>query len=281
MELRKPPAMTWRAFLIGLVAPHSVVRMREESLQRRMIGLMRGVQQEHAAVATAATGDAYSYEAGIAHLVGRGLPEDQVREGSMPEAALDACGALIAERLDATRPITVLHVGNFVGVSLAWFTDLMRRRDGQSLVIGLDPNVVHRGIEHPQEHVVSLLNRFQLQRQVLLITGYTMEKNLGDFDPAAMQAAIERDQSCENALSHLARIASGRIDVAVMDGFHESEYLRRELQFVRTLLAPGGLLVLDDVFDWSALDEIARELAGSSELRLLTRDDRFGAWEVR
>src|ERR1700683_2922664 len=104
MELRKPPAMSWRAFLIGLVAPYSLVRMREESLQRQMIGLMRGVQQEHAAVATATTGDTYSYEAGIAHLVGRGLPEDQVREGSMPEAALDAVGALIVERLDAPPP---------------------------------------------------------------------------------------------------------------------------------------------------------------------------------
>jgi predicted O-methyltransferase YrrM len=65
-----------------------------------------------------------------------------------------------------------------------------------------------------------------------------------------------------------------------MDGNHEAPYLRTELGEVRRLLRPGGVLVLDDVFDWRSLTPIARELEDASDATLLTRDERFGAWQM-
>jgi predicted O-methyltransferase YrrM len=66
----------------------------------------------------------------------------------------------------------------------------------------------------------------------------------------------------------------------VMDGNHEPAYLRAELARVGQLLRPGGLIVLDDVFDWRSLNVIARELEASQETRLVQRDGRLGIWQL-
>lgn len=279
MLLRKPPHTTWPRFLAGLCIPYSLGMMARDVLERPDRGLSESLrlQREYEA---AGGGRPFSSAAAVAFLTGRGLPETQVREGSMPPEALERCGAVIRERVDPERSLTILHVGNFVGMSLAWCADFARSWGHGSYVIGVDPNVVHRGIERPQEHVIALLNEFGLQRHVLLLTGYTLAKNVGDAESGSRRRGFERDRSCEDALPLLAALAAGRVDVALMDGNHESAYLRRELTSVRTLLCPGGLLVLDDVFDWRSLADIARELRHAPDLRLLTRDNRFGIWQL-
>src|ERR1700722_2944783 len=68
----------------------------------------------------------YSYQASIEFLCSRGLPRIHVVSGSMPEASLDFCGRHLGGLLPRGRPIVGLHVGNFLGVSLASFADLVR-----------------------------------------------------------------------------------------------------------------------------------------------------------
>ncbi len=267
--------MDWRRFVLGLFVPHSVVMMIGDVLHRpdRRLDESLALQRQHQNERRSAN---YSYEAAVAHLVRRGLPEAPVREGSMGEDSLHRCAELLRTHFDPHRPLTVLHVGNFLGLSLSWFADFTRSWNPESRVVAIDPNVTHRGIERPQEHVIDLLTRFGLQDRVMLVTGYTLGKNPSDLDPDA----FARDQSCENALANLARLAPDSIDVALIDGNHEAPYLRSELREVRTLLRRGGLLVLDDVFDWRSLIPVGRELTESADTTLLMGDGRLGVWQA-
>lgn len=272
--------MPRRWFLLGFFLPHSVVAMAADVLHRPDGSLAESLELQREHLVSRGAQAPYSYEAAVAHLIGRGLAEAEVRGGSMPANSLRRCGELVCSTFAADRPLTILHVGNFVGVSLSFFGDLARTWSADSRVVGIDPNVTHRGIERPQEHVVGLLTRFGLEDRVLLLTGYTLRKNPSDLDPSDPRAQFDRDQSCENALPNLAAVAPASVDVALMDGNHEAEYLRAELGAVRRLLRPGGLLVLDDVFDWRSLTAVAAELEAAADAELLTRDERFGAWRI-
>lgn len=277
--LRKPPFMSWPKFLLGFFLPHSIVTMIVDWLRRpdRRVAEAVALEREHESQRTEQT---FGYESAVAHLISRGLPEDAVRAGSMPESSLQRCREAFESRLEPGRALSLLHVGNFLGISLTWFADFARSWSPRSRVVAIDPNVAHRGIERPQEHVINLLRRFGLDDRVLLVTGYTMRKNLSDMPPEDTPAHFARDESCLDALPHLAALAPGSMDIAVIDGNHEPAYLRSEIAEVRKLLRPGGLLVLDDVFDWRVLAPVARQVDDSPDTTLLARDHRLGVWQV-
>lgn len=98
----------------------------------------------------------------------------------------------------------MLHVGNFLGVSLAWFADSAGAWHQDSLVVTVDPNVTHRGVERPQEHVIDLLTTFGLEDRVLRLTGYTLAKNPSVLPEVDAAARFARDRSCARVLPNLA-----------------------------------------------------------------------------
>jgi hypothetical protein len=192
----------------------------------------------------------YSYEAAIAFAVKQGwLTEFHAREGSVPQTSMER----IAGALDRFAPPSprLLHVGNFVGISLSYLLDW--GRDHGATVFSVDPDIPHRGVDHPQLVVNDLLANFGLTERHLLICGFSLEKNFSNdsvvfegYDPAQAWA---HEAAPENVLPRL--VDTGlTFDAAFIDGNHDSEYLRRELAQLTTLLAPGGLLVLDDVNEW-------------------------------
>jgi len=195
----------------------------------------------------------WGYEAAIAFLTGRGLPESEVREGSMPEPSLAFCAELLGRELGHGRALVALHVGGFVGVSLACFASVLAELHSVSLVVGIDPNISHRGIQRPSAHALELLRHFGLQERVLFVDGFSLHRNLGNdgFDRYDHQidpfAELEEVAAPEQVLPRLRMLGEGRFDLAVLDGNHDAEYLRVELEHVAALLRPGGLLVLDDV----------------------------------
>jgi hypothetical protein len=232
----------------------------------------------------------FDYDVAVAFLVEKGLSETQVREGSMPPVSLDFVSELLAEHLPE-GPLLGLHVGNFVGVSLAQLTAAMRAKDEDALVVSIDPGMPHRGIQAPDRATLSLLDRFGLTANNLLVTGFTLTRNVRDDGYASLEyplaaipadtaaAALKEDAACEQVLPNLARLLPGRFDVAVLDGNHDGDYLREELRHVDVALRSGGLLVIDDIGTsfYEGLRDAFEDLsAGGGGYTQLGNDGRVG-----
>jgi hypothetical protein len=266
------------------VLPHGLVMtaLRSPAIRRRRIASLssRPAQAER---------EPYSYRASIEFLCDRGPPRDHVVSGSIPEASLAFCSTYLDGSLPQGRPIVGLHVGNFLGVSLAYFVDYARRRHQNSVVVSVDPNLTHRAIDGPQNHVIAVLNHFGLQKNAMICVGYSCEKSVSndgvavvgvggiEYDPFAAYAA---EQACENSLANLCTIWEGRFDFAVMDGNHDSAYLRKETELVQRLLTRSGALILDDVADaWADIKAEFGKL-GVRGWREVGADGRVGILEL-
>jgi hypothetical protein len=266
------------------VLPHGLVMkyVHSEAARRRRIAAHNSA---HLSVATKQI--PYNYSAAINFLTSSGLSESQVIAGSIPEPSLSFCSKVLDEFILTTdgRPLIGLHVGNFVGVSLGHFVDYARQKNEKSVVVSIDPNLICRGIDSPQKHVVAILNHFGLQRNAIICVGYSSSKSISndgtsflaengvEYDP---YAGFQSEQSCEDTLSNLCAMSHGKFDFAVVDGNHEGSYLRRETAMVRRLLRPEGILILDDVSD--AWTEIKAEYDGllSNGWRAIAADGRVG-----
>lgn len=271
------PGLKWR---LHYLAPQGYYVLRD---RRRHEAGRRRVEAGKAALA-ARRSEGFSYDGAIRFLAGRGLDETQVREGSMPESSLDYAAGLMREHLPRDRPVIGLHVGTFVGVSLAYTSATLRELHPQSVVVSVDPNIEHRGIANPMSHVLALLGEFDLLASNLVITGYSLEQSMGASSEADPLAHILRDQACEHALASLARTTGERFDVVLLDGNHVADYLEREITVLRTLMRPGALVVVDDVDAVSWRDIVGvfeRVTSGDSGLEELGRDGRVGVLRLK
>jgi hypothetical protein len=234
-------------------------------------------RQRLAALAALSSSPVYDYEASIGLLVGQGLEERHVRGGSMPESSLE----WVANRLhDACRQASVMvHVGNFLGVSLTYLTSALRRLDPAGLVISVDPAMPHRDIDRPDQYVHMLLRAYGLSANSIVISGYSGDANIRNdgFIPTGGVEPASTDAACEQVLRNLARLLPSRVDVVVLDGNHDAEYLRGELEQVATLLRPGGLLVLDDVsVHWQEIAAVFDRLMSGQAFEREESDGRVG-----
>jgi hypothetical protein len=269
---------------VKYVMPHGLVRqiVQSQAVRRRLIAAHNAA---HSSVATSQI--PYSYSAAIEFHCARGVLRSHVTSGSMPESTLAFCSNILDGLIPTThnKPLIGLHVGNFLGVSLSHFVNYVRQRNDKSVVVSIDPDLTHRGIEHPQKQVIAILNHFGLQGNAVICVGYSTSKSLSndgtpflgdngvEYDP---YARFQSEQSCEDTLSNLCLTSQGKFDFAVVDGNHEGSYLRRETAIVRRLLKPEGILILDDVSD--AWTEIKAEYNGmlSNGWRAVAADGRAG-----
>jgi predicted O-methyltransferase YrrM len=245
---------------LGLVVPHTAVVL----VQRRRARRHRATLLVRRPAPAARASRAFDYDEAVALLVGRGIEEDVVRLGSIPRVTMAFAGEVVG-RHSRPGPLRVLHVGNFLGLSLAALSDIAVRHDAQSVIVSVDPNLTHLEVEDPQAHVLALLAEFGLQRNNLVICGYSLEGS-GDGDAS------------EHTLNSLERLGQ-RFDLVLVDGNHDTAYLRRELEVIVRLLDDGALLMLDDVshaypevralFDALVDDE-------AWPLEKLGRDERLG-----
>jgi len=219
-------------------------------------------------------------EQAIGFLVDRGLDEHAVREGSMPEGSFDYTAELISDRLPRDRPVRALHVGNFVGVSLCFFSWLVRERHPGSVVVSVDPNTTHRGVEDPQAHVLALLGHFGLLDANLIVPGYTLEQTIGEAGSETEADHLE-GLACEHVLAGLKRLCGQRFDLVLLDGNHEQSHLARELTALEGLLAENAIVVFDDVTEWEGVVEVFRQALRDERFVELGQDGRVGILQVR
>jgi len=198
--------------------------------------------------------------------------------GSIPESSLDFCSYFIGEYFTG-QPLIGLHVGNFVGISLAFLTNVVKQLHDQSIIVSIDPNVKHRGIRNPLNLVVGLLNKFGLQDNCLILTGYSLEMNSYYDAPSDNNLTtnfFDRGMSCAQQLKGLEMISPATFDFFLIDGNHESNYLKREIESANKLLKSGGLLLLDDIDEfWGDLQE-TYESIDETKYQKLGTDGRVG-----
>jgi predicted O-methyltransferase YrrM len=265
-------------WILGCFVPHSFVTLRHRVQRRRAVALRRATVAEYAPAAQ----DPYGYEDSIAWLASQGLNEEQVRGGSIPEPSLDFVAGHL-RRLMNSGPVTALHIGNFVGVSLAYIAKTLRDIDHSSIVMAVDPNIPHRGIEFPQNYATRLLSRYGLQRNCVMICGYSLAKNFSDdggYVYGAGRLSRERyagEAAGEETLTNLGRLLPRKVDCAFIDGNHDGRYLAAELRALSRLVRPGGLLVLDDVSEaWFEISSVFDEFKRERQTRQAYEDGRVG-----
>ncbi len=226
-------------------APHGLVEAGKKRTQDRELTAQRTAYHEQRreriqlaqSAAEARNGsqlDPLDYPALISYLEGRGIPEVHLVEGSIPDKSLNYLREKIVDSFCGVGPLYGLHIGNFVGVSLAYFSGVLKSIHPQSLVVAIDPNLTHRTVANPQAHVAALLSACGLQENVLMIAGYSGKKSISNdgvvfpgYDPGRQYAD---EHGCENCIASLERIAGGFCHVALMDGNHEASYLRSEIE---------------------------------------------------
>lgn len=215
----------------------------------------------------------FEYEDAVALLVSRGVDEQTVRTGSIPQGAMGFVADVVREHCPR-RPLRALHVGNFVGISLAALSEIVVRHDPDSVVVSVDPNLRHLGVHDPQRHVLAVLDHFGLQRSNLVICGYSLHRSANDTRVGAFPDL----PAGENALANLVRLGQ-RFDVALIDGNHGYDYVRGELELLTHLLDDGAVLVLDDIANrYARVLELFEEVAadGSWPFVEVDRDARLG-----
>jgi hypothetical protein len=213
----------------------------------------------------------FDYEDAVRFLVARGVEEDVLRLSSIPERHLRFIRATILEQLRPRRhPLISLHIGNFVGISLAAYVDALRTVSRLTTVIAIDPNIVAAGIKNPQEHVIELLARYDLLSSVLLLTGYSFERT--EFAPNDLTE--ELSPSGTDALTQLGRLPV-RFDSALVDGNHRGTTVERELAWLRQRLRRRSVVFLDDATDeWPEIRDV---FAGARGYARVGHDGRIGA----
>jgi len=216
----------------------------------------------------------------VGFLRARGIDEKQVRDGSIPASSLECIKRIIHDTFATRGAIAALHIGNFVGVSFAFLATVLSEMDHGSLAVSVDPNVAHRGVLNPQAHVSALLTACGVQRNTMMIAGYSGGKSISNdgliFEGYDPEAEFINEHACEGVLKHLGRLCGRRFDVVVMDGNHEASYLVRELELIVPLLTSGALVILDDVDTaWSEIRDVFNRIDDSG-LKPLSTDGRIG-----
>lgn len=226
--------------------------------------------------------NAYDYEESIRILVSYNLDEAEIRSGSIPEEDLNFLTFELKRCFRDHEKLNLLHIGNFVGVSLCYIANYVRQLHVDGLVVSIDPNIEHRGIVHPEDYVKKLISYFQLDKNILLLDAFSLEKNPKNDGGVLYTNKIELkiENGCSHALINLTKISSDKFDICIIDGNHKSEYLLEEINSLVMLIKSGGLIVLDDILFWEDVKRVFDQLQIDKSFQLVASNDRIGIIKV-
>lgn len=177
-----------------------------------------------------------------------GYPTDEGTSWSSDEVRTSpALGALYARMVMARRPSVVVEFGSGFGVS------------GMYWLLGLE--AVSRG------------------------TLFTFEPNAGWYPLACENLSSVSDRfvaTLGTFEDHVDRVVDGRpIDVAMIDAIHTREAVMSQYGLLAERMAPGGIVVLDDIDASPEMTQCWLDLARSSDVRASARlGTRVGLLEL-
>ena len=270
--------------LVKYILPHGNVRLVQTRQER-------GYQRGRAAIqGKSASVPPIAHTALIDFVVSRGVDRTQATEGAMPEASLAFLASILSEYSDSSRGLRGLHIGNFLGISLTYLADVARKIHAESLVVSVDPNLEHRGIQHPQDHVCAMLDHFGLSDNVMICCGFSHEKNVSNdgrnylenrlLKSSEVEQRIAQEHAPHSVIEHLKQLQVAAFDFALIDGNHESAYVENELEKIHPLMSKGGFVFMDDVSEgWPMLKQVF-ENCSQSLYRSFEADGRVGVLEV-
>lgn len=262
--------------MIKKLIPHGLVlSIQEKQREKKRQHFLERVKESE----VQSDNNSFSWKAAVDFLEKQGCPRNEVILGSMPETSLQLIAKVLRTNFHE-ESIVGIHVGNFVGVSLAFLADVARSIHPDSIIIAVDPNLPHRGIENPQKHVSSLLQHFSLTKNVVILAAYSLEKSqsndgesyVSDYDPTVH---FKSESACENGLGFLERFLPARADFLIIDGNHDDAYLSKELLVADKLISDAGLLILDDVSEgWHGVQKCFQNL--NPNYQNIAEDGRIG-----
>lgn len=263
-------------------ARHNQLVLTRQDMHRERYQLIDKIRSANANKARVV--DPFDYAALIGFHIARGLPRAHVTEGSIPVGSLNYIRETLASSGFA-GPVHGLHIGNYVGVSLAYVTQVLIDIHPQSRVFAIDPNIPHRGTSDPQSHVAALLTACGLTNSVVILAGFSGCKSVSNdgvifdgYDPLANNAS---EVAVEEVLRSLGTVLQGKFRFALIDGNHEAEYLRNEINRLKPLLAEDAIVVLDDVDEaWVEIKRVFEEVRDEDFCHVGT-DGRVGILQLR
>lgn len=261
----KKSIMWMLPFGIVQIISHKVIRpYQQRELKKRIQSLLAEWESKEPRYSLQNALD-ISREDLIALLGSYGLDVDQIGSGSIAEQDLEAIFKFIQD--NCSLPLVGIHVGNFVGVSLAYLASRLKKVDRRNVIISIDPNLTHRGISNTETWVTKLLRTLNLDDMVIRITGYSLNKSISndgnkyntDYDPFQH---FWKEDAPEWQLKNLLKILKDRVNFVMLDGNHDPDYLREEIMISYELLSENGIIFLDDINDehWAALKKIFLEM---------------------
>lgn len=246
------------------LTPYGLVRLRRR--RRRD----RGRQRYQALPAPPAVDHDFGYDDLVEALEGLGVPAAVTRLASIPAPNLAFIDEQLVARLAPHTPSVGLHIGNFVGVSLVHLAATVGDHSPGSLIIAVDPDLPYRGLDHNEDRVCALLERFDVADRVLLVRGYSDAKLPGTIGAMADAPESSATAAPARVLTNLDRALAPRsLDWALLDGNHDGGYLRAELARLLGVMKPGSLVFLDDC------DESWPEVAAAFDA-----EGRSAAWRA-
>lgn len=222
------------------------------------------------------------YENSIKFLVEKGLKESHVLEGSIPLSSLQEIDNVLKKELFGKSYPVGLHIGNFLGVSLACLTYSIKNISNDNcLVISIDPNISHRNIDNPSKYCNEILFRNKLTKISLVLNGYSGEKSISNdgvtfenYDPTTN---FNEEFAPENVIKNLTSLIPKRIDVVLIDGNHDADYLRNEVNDILPLLKNGSIIIFDDIdpIYWKNLFDVFTEFSLENYFSRLYANNRI------
>ena len=270
--------------ILKFILPHGIFLIRQKIIDKKLLRIRQEridnfKNSRHSKLI-------YDYEFCIQKLVMKNLDENQIRDGSIPEDSLIFLFRHIKVKLSKLKRINVLHIGNFVGISLSYISNAVLNIKPDSIILSIDPNISHRGIDNPRRYVYYLLNLFNFQKSNIVLDGYSLERNIGDdgvfYSSNKSDTSNYDAKDCfENILENLKKI-NINFNLVVVDGNHDGDYLRRETNLIFDLLYDDGILVIDDVNkNWQEVSLVFQELSKQKRYSFIATDGRIGIIQKR